>query len=134
MERRDFLRLLGMGTVLPLTEALPRVAGPSGRRIDLIDCYVAGFQYYDGVNAEAVANLCAGQRLVLQREPANPHDDNAIAIHTPAGHKLGYIPRQDNPVIAAIVDQQVPVGIELVFLDRDAPPWDRALVKVYQLI
>lgn len=36
-----------------------------------------------------------GLAVVLTREPDNPHDPNAIAVHVPAaGGKVGHVPRE----------------------------------------
>lgn len=42
---------------------------------------VAGTRFY---NLTAIRTLCApGTHLVLQRQPANPHDSNAVAVLLP---------------------------------------------------
>ena len=62
---------------------------------------LAGFVYYDG---RAVwDNMKAGDRLTLTREPANPHDTNAIRLDW-QGHMLGYVPRRDNADLARQMD------------------------------
>ena len=52
---------------------------------------IAGTPYHG--YAGVAAALRVGERLVLRREPANPHDSNAIEIVTSTGVKLGYVPR-----------------------------------------
>jgi hypothetical protein len=62
---------------------------------------LAGFVYYDG---RAVwDSMKAGDRLTLTREPANPHDANAIRLDW-QGHMLGYVPRRDNADLARQMD------------------------------
>lgn len=39
------------------------------------------------------SSLGRGDGLYLQREPRNPADPDAVAVHTPAGHRVGYVPR-----------------------------------------
>ena len=64
--------------------------------------FIAGFQYHDG--PDLVKELEAGTELVLIHEQDNPHDPRAVAFHLGGSH-LGYIPRQRNRTIAALLDQ-----------------------------
>ncbi|MFZ3070529.1 MAG: HIRAN domain-containing protein [Anaerolineaceae bacterium] len=43
--------------------------------------------------------------LVLVRERDNPHDPLAVAVLTPEGEKVGYIPRECNHKLAELMDQ-----------------------------
>ena len=62
---------------------------------------LAGFVYYDG---KAVwERMKPGDRLALVREPANPHDTNAVRIAW-RGHMLGYVPRRENADLARQMD------------------------------
>ena len=45
-----------------------------------------------------------GDKLILQREPENRFDENAILVLNEAGKKLGYIPEKDNIVFARLMD------------------------------
>ena len=101
MRRRDVIRVLGslfgVGTL-----AARRVRAAAPREILLARMHVAGTAYYD---AEAVAGrLRPGQRLALRRQPANRHDDLAIEVLGPRGHKLGYVPRRSNEMPARLID------------------------------
>lgn len=48
--------------------------------------------------------LKPGDALVLVREPTNEFDKNAVAIYAGA-HKVGYIPKAKNAVLAQYLDQ-----------------------------
>jgi hypothetical protein len=76
--------------------------------------------------------LRVGQPLLLVREPDNPHDELAIAVLTGDGHKLGYIPRSCNEVPAALADQSVTLRACITWLDADAPPWERLVLRMWQ--
>ena len=56
----------------------------------------------DGAKS-AVALMRPGDEVLLEREPNNPHDPQAIGCHY-LGRHVGYIPRQANPLIAAAMD------------------------------
>jgi hypothetical protein len=43
---------------------------------------------------EAVAQLHPHQALVFKKEPENPYDPNAVAVHTLDGIPLGYVPKE----------------------------------------
>ena len=49
--------------------------------------------------------LQRGTELVLQRQPDNPYDSNAIAIFSQGGKQLGYVDRNLASVYAEIMDK-----------------------------
>lgn len=63
---------------------------------------IVGMQFVD---AEAfVATLPNGATLVLQRDPLNKFDKNAVAVFY-AGRKIGYLPKAKNREVAEFLDQ-----------------------------
>lgn len=52
----------------------------------------------------ACEGLQVGDQVVLEREPDNRHDANAILILNTAGDELGYVPREDAAVMAPLLD------------------------------
>jgi hypothetical protein len=88
--------------MLPLfaATAAPAADAPSARII-VQRAPLAGFVYYDGKTVWE--RMKAGDRLSLVREPANPHDSNAIRLEW-QGHVLGYVPRRDNADLARQMD------------------------------
>ena len=75
---------------------------PFGRDILLLHCHVAGTGYRDLDNIEP--ELAPGEELVLRREPDNAHDALAIRVQRSDGTLLGYVPRQNNEVLARLMD------------------------------
>jgi hypothetical protein len=62
----------------------------------------AGLRYHE---AKAVWDqMKVGDALTLVREPANPHDSNAVRVDW-NGHQLGYIPRTENEAVARQMDR-----------------------------
>ena len=45
-----------------------------------------------------------GRALELRRDPGNPHDPNAIAVDTPAGEQVGWVPRDVAAELAPELD------------------------------
>lgn len=73
--------------------------------------------------------LPAGQRLELRREPVEPGGEPAVTIHW-QNHRLGYLPRQETPVIVRLLEQGAPVQCRLIQLDARAPAWYRLEVEL----
>jgi hypothetical protein len=117
---------------LPLLRHAPPSAGATSpdapRRWREVDRFaVAGYRYHQGPDHEA--SLRAGHAVRLAREPANEHDDRAIAVY--AGEvKLGYVPRRQNSMAAGCLDAGVALRATLVGVDLEAPPWERVTVTL----
>ena len=62
---------------------------------------------FEGRQAVA-ASLEVGQRLLVVREPDNPHDPNAVAVRTEDGRPVGYLKR----LIAAAIAPKMDRGAE----------------------
>ena len=85
---------------------------------------------HDG-RQERVRRLRPGDAVQLVREPHNPHDARAVAVHDEDGNSLGYVPRvltdtfHDEPPLQAVVNE---VGL---FATRDGREvaWANLLVQ-----
>ena len=66
-----------------------------------LECLVAGTSFRKLNDVEAALNKEV--KLELKREPQNEYDHFAIALHFEK-HKIGYIPREKNEVIARLMD------------------------------
>ena len=93
----------------------------------LLKCYIAGYAYYHG--EKVIGMLKPGLKLDLKREPENPYDNKAIAIYF-ENHKLGFIPRVNNKVIANIMDQKMPVFAKILKINPGNEVWDKVEVEV----
>lgn len=82
------------------------------RRITLFDFAVAGGHHH-GLD-RLRDTLTPGTGLVLQAEPLNPHDADAVVVLHPDGTKLGYVPREANAPVARLLAQGVAVLCEVV--------------------
>ena len=76
---------------------------PFERDIFLFDTYVAGTTHIEGIE-ELEPYLNPGDVLDFFREPENLYDSKAIVIKTPAGVKIGYVPRADNVIFSFFMD------------------------------
>ncbi len=112
MSRRFFLAGLGAAAVPASSGATPAVP----RTTTLLRCPIAGLAYY--AYPRLTARLAAGAAVILQREPANPHDAKAIAVLTTDGAKLGYVPRTSNAPLTGLMDAGYELRAEIVESDR----------------
>ena len=68
-----------------------------------------------GDHQQVISKLRVGDRLILDREPENVYDPNAIAVMTEAGEKVGYIDRYTAEDLARGLDslekRQIPAEV-----------------------
>lgn len=131
IDRRNFLRLTAtsLGALFFRKGAEEDYAArDTVKAIPLCRCPVAGVRYHRGL--AGLVGLCPGQALTLRREPNNPHDALAIAVHTPDGAKLGYLPRRLNEIPAGLMDQGRPVLARVLEVHPDFPSWEALVLEV----
>lgn len=69
---------------------------------------LVGSSFYPGAG-NYLATMRPGQKLRVEREPANPYDKNAVAVHI-FDQKLGHFPRGFAAEVAPLMD----AGFDLV--------------------
>lgn len=126
MNRRQFLRLMPGFVFLP-----PAMVTKKARKeVFVLEHYVVGFQFYDGT--ALIDGLHVGDSLCLRREPDNPYDDMAIAIHARNGSKLGYVSRYHNVVPAGMLDHGLTLEATITKINPAlSPPQRRIKFAVY---
>ena len=126
MKRIDFLKSLFAGSTLLF---LPKtVMDNPAHEIRLSSPYLAGFQYYQGPEIET--QLRENNLLTLKREPTNPHDCYAIEVFQD-NVKLGYLPRNENKVIARMMDQGVTVKARILEVDPEVYAYRKVKMNVF---
>ncbi|OFX53962.1 MAG: hypothetical protein A2066_00820 [Bacteroidetes bacterium GWB2_41_8] len=98
------------------------------REIRLNSPYIAGFQYYKGIELAEI--LKENDDLILKREPQNQHDCYAIEVYS-GSNKLSYLPREENKVIARIMDQGVEAKAGIVKIDPKVQSYSKVKIKVF---
>lgn len=81
----------------------------------------AGRHHADALRSDAVA---PGRPLELRRDPGNPHDPNAIAVH--AGEQVGWVPRELAAELAPDLDAGRPWSAVVLRELRASPRDPRA--------
>ncbi len=111
MDRKAFLKTIFFGGIfLPAMNVISANSDDKRKKIELLQCPIAGYYYYDGQLIENQLN--PGTPLRLQREPDNKYDSNAVAVYYKQ-HKLGFIPRKDNKVIAGMMDGGIKIDASI---------------------
>ena len=102
LTRRLFNLLLGSTAV---SGWLARNAESGTAYRPMFDFCIAGGHYH--ALPEVLDELRPGVLLELVREPDNPYDANAIAVHW-RGRRVGYVPREANAGVARMMDEGLP--------------------------
>jgi len=79
------------------------VGKPFSRQIYLISASIAGLFYVEDIH-DLLEEIKLESKLRFVREPDNKHDDLAILVKDQNDNKLGYIPREKNPILARLMD------------------------------
>lgn len=80
-----------------------RLARERDRPLDRADFVVAGATK-SAARRRSCRRLNLGDTVMLEREPGNPHDGNAIRVLSTGGAELGYVPRDDASRMAPLMD------------------------------
>lgn len=75
---------------------------PFVKEIYLLKTHIAGTTFLDLEDVEP--ELQEHQLLLFKRESNNKVDKMAIVIATESGLKLGYVPKDQNPIMARLMD------------------------------
>lgn len=126
MNRSSFLTKLIASVALG---KLPVSLTKDFRKIYLLQCFVAGFRFYDGMNM--LDTMKDGHLLELVREPQNEHDSCAIALHCD-GKKIGFIPAALNEMLSHLLDAEaLSLFAVITHLEKKSQPWESVAVAVY---
>jgi hypothetical protein len=71
-------------------------------------------------------DVAPGAPLELRRDPANPYDHNAIAVHAAGGAQVGFVPREIAAEIAPSLDAGDRWSAVVLRERRDSPRGARA--------
>jgi len=111
------------GTPLPL---------PHGQEIMLIELNIAGLQFYDA--REIWEAIKPEMVLTLKRNPENKYDALAIEVWTADGRQLGHLPRNQNEILARLMDAGKVVKAVVCNKCADFEPWGvRTTVSLVEL-
>ncbi len=101
---------------------------PLSHEILLFDSYVAGTTHIK--DRWVFDAMKVGDKLILQREPENRFDENAILVLNEKRGKLGYIPEKDNIVFARLMDAGKYLTAKIDRYEQDGSFW-RINISIY---
>lgn len=82
---------------------LTKLDDPFTKKIYLLDVHIAGTGYIENIK-EIEPQISSDMTLKFFRESDNLHDPFAIVIKNQSGQKLGYVPHNQNLVLARLMD------------------------------
>ncbi|MCS7171733.1 MAG: HIRAN domain-containing protein [Aquificaceae bacterium] len=121
--------LLGAVWLLPVGDRLS--TKKASREVLLLRTRLAGYRYYSADSLYPYMKL--GEELSLRREPYNPYDHKAVEVLW-KGHKIGYLPREDNSVIAQLMDRGENLRAIISELAGTERYWERIRIEVYLVV
>ncbi|KAI9449800.1 SNF2 family N-terminal domain-containing protein [Russula earlei] len=83
---------------------IQNVAAPSPTQAAARHAAIGGAAWEEGVEAEEVRLVDAGEQVRLIREPNNRYDRNAIAVQNIGRTQVGHIPRQTAASLSPVID------------------------------
>ena len=89
--------------------------------------YIAGLQYYQGVNI--INKLKSGKNLDLVPEPENLYDRFAVKILF-FNKQLGYVPRSDNKHISRLLRNGAEVKCRIIEVNPKRMTWEMVKVEL----
>jgi hypothetical protein len=128
MLRIDFLKKMLAGAVigkLPINETA------QFRKMYLLQFFIAGFSYYEGV--KNLDKMQAGDLLELVREPNNEFDECAIALYWNK-LKIGFVPAHTNEMLSYLLDADaLTLFGTITHLQQNTKSWENVAVAIYFL-
>lgn len=89
---------------------------PGHHQMVLQQCELVGGYYYELPKFWPLLEV--GMKLRLEREPFNSHDARAVAVYFKS-HKLGFVPRKHNHVLANLMDQGAEVKAYVYAISKE---------------
>lgn len=128
MKRGDFIKnLIGLYGIASMPKSLVK----HYEKVYLLQCFVRGFQFYNG--PKILKELNKNDLLDLVREPDNEYDDCAIALYHNE-HKIGFIPREENMILSILLDANLlKLQAEIGKIEPKARTWENVFVAIYAL-
>jgi len=97
LDEKNIITLLNSGM------GLSDFGKPFAKQIYLVSASIAGAYFVENIY-DLLEEIKVGAKLRFVREPDNKHDELAILVKDQNNNKLGYVPRQKNPILARLMD------------------------------
>lgn len=128
MTRGNFLRnLIGFYGIA----SLPLEMVKQYQKVYVLQCFVRGFQYYEG--PKIISQINSSGLLEMVREPHNKYDPCAIALHF-NNQKIGFIPMESNEVLSVLLDTKLlELQAEITHIEPNASDWESIHIAIYAM-
>lgn len=101
--------------------------------IETVNAPLMGVNFRPAEAKERVKALEIGERLLLEREPSNEYDPNAVKVKTQDGFFIGYVARTNNYEVADHLSRDLPYRCEVLsFLTTLKPDMEIKLFAIVQ--
>lgn len=128
MTRGSFLRnIIGFYGIA----SLPVDIVKQYQKIYLLQCFVRGFQYYEG--PKIINQINKSGLLEMVREPNNQFDSCAIALFF-NNQKIGFIPMESNEILSVLLDTKLlNLQAEITHIEPNAADWESIHIAIYAM-
>lgn len=75
---------------------------------------VKGQHFLDDAGKKAANAVMPGDELILHAEPQNAHDCYAVAVHTQAGVRVGYLQKEVSAACAWFLAIKMPMKVQVI--------------------
>jgi hypothetical protein len=107
---------------------LPKGIATNYKKFYLLQFFVAGFRFYDGM--KLLHQMSEGDLLKLGREPDNKFDECAVALYW-NDTKIGFVPQAENEILSRLIDgQALDLLAEITHLNKEVQPWENLCVAI----
>lgn len=76
-------------------------------------------------------NLKINDEIKIVAEPTNPFDRRALELYTADNVKLGYVPRDQNPIPSRLLRQNLKLVGIVDKINLDADPWRMLRINLF---
>jgi len=97
LDEKNIIAFLNSGT------GLSGIGKPFAKQIYLVSASIAGAYFVENIY-DLLEEIKIGAKLRFVREPDNKYDELAILVKDQNNNKLGYVPREKNPILARLMD------------------------------
>lgn len=128
MTRGSFLRnIIGFYGIA----SLPVDIVKQYQKVYLLQCFVRGFQYYEG--PKIINQINKSGLLEMVREPNNQFDSCAIALFF-NNQKIGFIPMESNEILSVLLDTKLlNLQAEITHIEPNAADWESIHIAIYAM-
>ena len=102
-QEKMFREIAALDKLIVAYKAMAECDVEMAKETCICKCQLSGTTHIEGI-AEKTKALHGGSRIKLQRDPKNKYDKYAIAVLNEEDERIGWVPKQDNEILAQLMD------------------------------